>query len=265
MKNKYIFVVCVLLFSCVEALCSQEVRTTKEAMQQAHSLFSTFELKDKQLTEQQGKAVANVVRDLLLHRPTYPSGQYLALVGDGKYYLGDFGEALLFWRSAELRLPYDTGLQKRIVLVRHVLDMNSPLVQRPIADFIGLCFLPKTMKYVVLIASWFFAFFFWSIWQWFHFRPFQYLYVVVIGIALLLSSGVSWYEWVVPPRVVVLHHTVLRASLTPQVRGDHVEYEMSTGEEGEALSFTPDKKWVRIRTATYHTGYVPGSAVGFIE
>lgn len=265
MKRSRFFVLFFCFICCVGVVFSEEALTSLEVMKRARALFSTFELNEQPLTTQQGEEVSNMVQLLLLHKTRYPSGQYLSLLGDGNYYLGNYGEALLFWRCAGLRLPYSSGLRTRISLVYRILEMNSPLVERPVTDFVGLCFLPKTMRYVVLLVVWFFALFFWTFWQWFHFRPLHHLYVVAILFALLLTGGVSWYDWVVPPRVVVLRQTELRGSLTPQVRGTHAEYELSTGEEAEALSFSPDKKWIRIRTGGHQSGYVPGNAVGFIE
>lgn len=265
MKSSKISVICCCFCVFFGALFAEVRVEDKGLLQQARTLFSTFELNEQSLNQEQSVAVSNMMQLLLKNIPQNPSGQYLTALGDGNYYLGNFGEALLFWRCAELRIPRSVGLEKRIQLVRAVLQMNRPLIERPVTDAIGLCFLPKSMRYMLLLVVWVFAFVFWTLWQWLHISSMRHVFVTLICIAVVLTSCVSWYEWVVPPRVVLLKQTELRGSLEPQMRGERTQYQLSTGEEGEALSFSPDKKWVRVRTGSNQSGYVPGTAVGFVE
>ena len=263
---KYPHPVSILLCVCFFAgILQAEEMSSSDVLAQSRTLYSKIEQSQAPLSQDQQLEISKSIELLLKNKPSHPSGQYLAAIGDGYYYLGKFGEALLFWRSAELRLWQAKGLHQRIELVRSLVGMDRPRVERRYTDWIGLSFLPLGLKYALLIFFWVLSFFFWSLWQWLSFRPLHHVFLVLILLATLLTAAVSWYEWVVPPRVLVLKSTELRGSMDTIGKKGGAPYWLHVGEEAEVLSASPDKKWLRIRTGAHQTGYVSGGSVGFIE
>lgn len=256
-----------LMFFLPHGLFSEEVSSDLERnlTAQTRALFSSFESGEKPLTVEQHAQVAHMTSLLLQSIAQHPSGQYLTLLGDGNYYLGDFGRALYFWRCAELRFPHSVGLHQRIALVRTLLQLDRPWIERPIADTLGLTFLPMTMRFVLLLACMVVSLFLWLLWLIFKMKPFFHVFVIVTVSTIFLLLSVTWYEWVLPPRVIMLKSTELKGSFSPGAKQEIALYQMKTGEEAEVLSVSPDKSWLRIRTVTKQTGYVPGSTVGFVE
>lgn len=245
--------------------CSLFASENVDLLKQAQGLFSSFESENKPLIEQQSKEVVHIVQQMTKNMPEYPSGQYLALLGDGHYYLGNFGEALYFWTRAEMKLPPCEGLYKRISLARSLLDLDRPTLKKPVQDAIGLSFLPKTIKYTLLLLSLFTTFLFWNLWKIFSIHALRYVFFFFLLCSVLLLACVTWYEWFAPPRIMILRATELRGSLDLTSKLAHPTYYLKTGEEAEVESSSPDKKWLRIRTTTNQLGYVHGSAVGFLE
>jgi magnesium-transporting ATPase (P-type) len=258
--------VCQLLFVLIFILsCALFASEETTPFTQARALFSSFEAEGTAIDEQKTKEVSLLVQQLTQQMPSYPSGQYLSILGDGHYYLGHIGEALYFWRRAELKLPPSQGLEKRVALARSLLDLEKPALERPFVDAIGLSFLPRTMKYTLLLLSAAASFFVWTVWQFFRVPLFTYVFGLFVTLSLLLLGCVTWYEWFSPPLVMVLRGTELRGSLDVTSRQAYTTYFLQTGEEAEVESSSPDKKWLRIRTAGNQRGYVHGSAVGFLE
>lgn len=246
-------------------LCALFASEDTSPFAKARSLFSSFEAEEEMIDDKKTKEVALLVQQLTQQMPTNPSGQYLAILGEGHYYLGHIGEALYFWRRAERKLPPSQGLEKRIALARSLLDLEKPAMERPVVDAIGLSFLPGTMKYTLLLLSMAVAFFIWTAWQLLHIPLFKHVFGFFITVSLLLLGCVTWYEWFSPPLVMVLRGTELRGSLDTTARQAYTTYFLKTGEEAEVESSSPDKKWLRIRTAGNQRGYVHGSAIGFLE
>lgn len=258
----FVFLLCGSIFA-TDRLSPPFVERSLE--EQAKAFFLSFDLEKKPLTAEQMGVIAEMVEGLMKNMPEFPSAQYYTLLGDGNYYLGNLGESLLFWRCAQLRIFRSPGLDMRIGLVRSLLSVDRPMIKKSISDFIGLSFLPKQMKYMIVFICLIGAFFFFTFWLWLHFRPFLHLFIISICVAVGLLLALSWYEWIMPPRVLALKNTQLRGTLDVLTQKKLGSYELQTGEEAEVLAASSDKKWLRIRTATGQTGYVAGSVVGFIE
>jgi hypothetical protein len=258
MSNFFLYLIPFLTFSL---FASEQGSILK----QARDFFSSFESEEKPLTEQRSKEAAQIVQLMTKNMPENPSGQYVALLGDGHYYLGNFGQALYFWKRAERKLPYSQGLEKRIFKARSLLGLDRPSFERPIMDAIGLTFLPKTMKYTLLLASALVSLFFWTLWLFLNIHALRLIFTILFLFTCLLMGLVTWYEWFSPPRVMILRATELRGTLDLSSKLSHSTYSLKTGEEAEVESSSPDKKWLRIRTVGNQLGYVHGSAVGFLD
>jgi hypothetical protein len=136
--------------------------------------------------------------------------------------------------------------------------------ERPLVDALGVRWCSPLERSCLSLGAVVLTLVFFSLNLWLPSFGFLWLWrtAAILTIAFLVSQ--AWYELIVSPQAVVVKAAPLRAS-SEIVFTEPAVTTVRPGEVVEVQGTDESRHWVRVKTASHTTGYLPGQDLCFIE
>lgn len=191
-----------------------------------------------------------------------PSGMVLNNVGNIYFSLGDFGTAVCYYRRAATLMPRDDRVRNNLRLALSRAEIVQQ--ERPLADVLGLRWCSPLERTGLIIGAIAVTLVFFSLNLWLPGFGFFWLWRVSAALTGAVLAALMWYVLFIPPQAVVVRAAPLRASSETAFTEPSVTT-VRPGEVVDVLGTAEQREWVRVRTASQVTGYLPGQNLCFIE
>ncbi len=193
-----------------------------------------------------------------------PSGMLLNNIGSVYFYLGDFGTAIGYFRRAEVQMPRDAVILKNLHVALLRADVINLQQERPLVDALGGRWCSPLERSGLSLGAIAITLVFFSLNLWLPSFGFLWLWRIIAMLTIALLMSQAWYGLVVSPQAVVVSAAPLRAS-SENVFSEPSVTTVRPGEVVEVQGTDESRHWVRVKTASHTTGYLPGQDLCFIE
>ena len=199
----------------------------------------------------------------LSYAKEHPSGMLLNNIGNIYFYLGDFGLAISYYRRAAVLMPRDSVIQKNLHLVLDRAGVASLQQERPLSDALGFRWCSPLERVALGMGAIAMTLVFFSLNLWLRSFGFSWLWRISAIVTVAFLGACAWYDLVVPQQAVVVKAAPLRASSDAPFTEPAVTT-VRPGETVEVLGTDASRHWIRVRTASKATGYLPGQDLCFV-
>lgn len=208
------------------------------------------------------------------YAPLFGDGTLYYDIGNSFFQLGNYSEAILFYKKAQKLLPRATAVRTRISLAQKKLFLEGAEAQpNPLASLFAAwprLSLPERLQLFALLSALFFLASSLLIWQkqigWVQ-RTSTYIKgintALICGLALI-GFSLLYTHYFSPLQAVAIEAALLR-------QGPHLEYPkvretpVAAGTAVEVLSAAPDGTWFKVLTPKGDFGYVQGKAIRLVD
>jgi tetratricopeptide (TPR) repeat protein len=215
-------------------------------------------------TEERQELFNEALSIYLVYAKGHPSGMLLNNIGNIYFYLGDFGMAISYYRRAAMLMPRDSIIQKNLCIALSRADVTSLQQERPLSDALGLRWCSPLERSSFAIGSIAITLVFFSLNLWLPSFGFLWLWRTSAILTLAFLTALVWYALIVSPQAVVVKAAPLRASSEASFTQPAVTT-VRPGEVVEVIGTDESHQWVRVKTASQATGFLPGQDLCFIE
>lgn len=194
----------------------------------------------------------------------HPSGMLLNNIGSIYFYLGDFGTAIGYYRRAAVLMPREALIQKNLRVALSCADVTQLQQERPLVDALGIRWCSPLERGSVALGAIAITLVFFSLNLWLPSFGFSWLWRAAACLTAALLVSLTWYALFVPPQAVVVKAAPLRAS-SEMAFTETAVTTVRPGEVVEVLGTDASHHWVRVKTASQTTGYLPGQDLCFTD